>query len=199
VDICSQWKCSLITQHSILYCYCITSVAPSPCSDKIGNIDADTDAPCTCSLPSRFGSISTDLYSWTLKKKDIINISVVNELCDLYHYIVPSCWDTADSRATSAVTNGYPHIKDYEVNIHIWPVGWQLETLTQIQKMRCLTYLGRITCTEAEEHLGGGGGQAAQLQPPTKLKFKKHRLCRHEDMKRFTWFTLPPKSATEIS
>ena len=68
------------------------SVAPSPCSDKTGNIDADTDELCTCSLPSRFGSIWTDLYSWTLKKKDIINTSVVNASCDLCPYIVPSGW-----------------------------------------------------------------------------------------------------------
>jgi hypothetical protein len=41
------------------------------------------------------------------------------------------------------------------------------------------------------------GGGAAGLQPP-KLKFKKSRLCRHDDIKRFTRFTLQPKSATEI-
>jgi hypothetical protein len=47
---------------------------------------------------------------------------------------------------------------------------------------------------------GGGGGGAAGLHTPNphKLKFKKHRFCRHSDIKSFTWFTLQPKSATEI-
>jgi hypothetical protein len=35
-------------------------------------------------------------------------------------------------------------------------------------------------------------------QPPPKSKFKKHRFCRYDSIKRLTWFTLRPKSATEI-
>jgi len=43
------------------------------------------------------------------------------------------------------------------------------------------------------------GGRVAGLLPSLpKAKFTKHRFCRHDDIKCFTWFTLRPKSATEI-
>ena len=41
--------------------------------------------------------------------------------------------------------------------------------------------------------------RAARLQlPPPNSKFKKFKFRRHDDIKRFTWFILQPKSATEI-
>jgi hypothetical protein len=43
----------------------------------------------------------------------------------------------------------------------------------------------------------GWGGGAAGLQPNPKLNVKNHRFCRHDGVKRFTWFGLQPKSATE--
>ena len=42
-------------------------------------------------------------------------------------------------------------------------------------------------------------GRAATSPPTHTLKFKKHRSCRHDDIKRFAWFTLQPKSETQIS
>jgi len=42
-----------------------------------------------------------------------------------------------------------------------------------------------------------GGWGAAGLQSP-KWKFKKHRFCRHSDIKYFTWFTLQQQSTTKI-
>ena len=44
---------------------------------------------------------------------------------------------------------------------------------------------------------GGGEWGAAGLQPNPKLNVKNHRFCRHDGVKRFTWFRLQPKSATE--
>ena len=41
------------------------------------------------------------------------------------------------------------------------------------------------------------GGAATPL--PTNWKLKKQRFCRHDDIKRFAWFTLQPKSGTQIS
>jgi hypothetical protein len=41
-----------------------------------------------------------------------------------------------------------------------------------------------------------GGGVAAGLQAPKSELKKKFRI--HDDIKRFTWFILQPKSATEI-
>jgi hypothetical protein len=48
---------------------------------------------------------------------------------------------------------------------------------------------------------GGAAGLQAPPPPPNppKPKFKKHRFCGYYDIKSFTWFTLQPKSATEIS
>jgi hypothetical protein len=45
---------------------------------------------------------------------------------------------------------------------------------------------------------GGGGGCWVAPPKPPKPKFKKHRFCRHYDIRSFTWFPLHPKSATEI-
>jgi hypothetical protein len=46
------------------------------------------------------------------------------------------------------------------------------------------------------------GGEAVGLQQPhplpskSKFKFKKFRICKNNGTKRFTWFTLQPKSST---
>ena len=39
--------------------------------------------------------------------------------------------------------------------------------------------------------------ETADLQPPSKSKFKKYRFFTHDYIKRFTWFTQQLKSATE--
>jgi len=46
---------------------------------------------------------------------------------------------------------------------------------------------------------GAGGGGGCCSPPPPKANFKKHRFCRHADIKGFMWFTLQPKSVTELS
>jgi hypothetical protein len=56
-----------------------------------------------------------------------------------------------------------------------------------------------LMCIQGDSgHWRTQGGAAYQQPPPPKTKFKKHRFCRHDDIKVFTWFTLQPKSATEI-
>jgi hypothetical protein len=42
------------------------------------------------------------------------------------------------------------------------------------------------------------GGCSPPPKPP-KPKFKKHKFCRYYDIESFTWFSLQPKSATEVA
>jgi hypothetical protein len=51
----------------------------------------------------------------------------------------------------------------------------------------------------ARAHPGGRGWRVAVPLKNPKPKFKKHGFCRYYDVKSFTWFTLQPKSATEVS
>lgn len=72
---------------------------------------------------------------------------------------------------------------------------------------RCEYYANRDEAVHTETRCIPGyrracrGGRGLQSgSPPTKSKKKKkiQSFCRHDDMKRFMWFSLQPKSATEI-
>jgi hypothetical protein len=76
------------------------------------------------------------------------------------------------------------------------PISFKLIYVLQVTWQSKSMILQLLSLQEHPEWGGGGGCWAAAT---TKSKFKKHKFCRHYDIKCFTWFTIQLKLATEMS
>jgi hypothetical protein len=89
------------------------------------------------------------------------------------------------------------------LNLQVWLVCMCTAGTLQCSQIRAVTKkaFGRNAST-VERHIPLSCVHICPLNQwvpsPLESKFQKHRFCRHDDMKLFTWFTLQPKSATGV-
>jgi hypothetical protein len=102
--------------------------------------------------------------------------------------------------STAAVSHGYWWQSASKLNRHPILLWLVVESKYRIRdkKLHVRTWISVGTVWHWRTQWGE---VAAGLQlhiPPSQVKSKKHRFYRHDYIKRLAWFTLQPKSITEI-